>query len=151
MGSGFKSRGAHENPVSSHESWVFFDIGKDMKKLLALTTGVALAISLGVAPSSAVVCAEGDTQSIRSLLVPITRLSAHQGRNVDEIEAVLIEITRITKATKSTKLKKSLKALEDVIRVGKLNPGSTDYWGYRHGSAWKSYKAALTVTQKNRC
>jgi hypothetical protein len=122
-----------------------------MKKLLALTTGVALAISLGVAPSSAVVCAEGDTQSIRSLLVPITRLSAHQGRNVDEIEAVLIEITRITKATKSTKLKKSLKALEDVIRVGKLNPGSTDYWGYRHGSAWKSYKAALTVTQKNRC
>ena len=148
MGAGFKSRGAHENPVSSHESWVFFDIGKDMKKLLALTTGVALAISLGVAPSSAVVCAEGDTQSIRSLLVPITRLSAHQGRNVDEIEAVLIEITRITKATKSTKLKKSLKALEDVIRVGKLNPGSTDYWGYRQGSAWKSYKAALTVTQK---
>jgi 2-oxoglutarate dehydrogenase complex dehydrogenase (E1) component-like enzyme len=23
VGSGFKSRGVHENPVSSHESWVF--------------------------------------------------------------------------------------------------------------------------------
>ena len=151
MGSGFKSRGAHENPVSSHESWVFFDIGKVMKKLLALATGVTLAIGLGVAPSSAVVCADGDTQSIRSLLVPITRLSAHQGRNVDEIKAVLIEISKISKATKSTKLRKSLKALEDVIRVGELNPGSTDYWGYREGSAWKTYKSALTLTQKNRC
>jgi len=26
VGSGFKSRGVHENPVSSHESWVFFNI-----------------------------------------------------------------------------------------------------------------------------
>jgi hypothetical protein len=122
-----------------------------MRRLISLVLSLVLTLGLGLAPANSATCRDSDIQSIRSLLVPITRLSAHQGRNVDEIESVLIEITRITKATKSTKLKKSLKALEDVIRVGKLNPGSTDYWGYREGSAWKSYKAALTVTQKNRC
>jgi hypothetical protein len=48
-------------------------------------------------------------------------------------------------------LKKSLRALKEVIKEGELNQGSTDYWGYREGSAWKTYKSALTLTQKNLC
>ncbi len=41
MGSGFKSRGAHENPVSSHESWVFFNIGSinlEFQSSISITT-----------------------------------------------------------------------------------------------------------------
>jgi hypothetical protein len=122
-----------------------------MKRVIALGVTIMFSVLTVAVPSSASTCTDTDTQSIRSLLVPITRLSAHQGRNVDEIKTVLMEIARITKATKSTKLRKSLKVLEEVIREGELNPGSTDYWGYREGSAWKTYKSALTLTQKNRC
>ena len=122
-----------------------------MRKTLSLAVVLCLAFGLAPAPANAAACSVADTESIRSLLVPITRLSAHQGRNVDEIKEVLIEISKITKATKSTNLRKSLKALEAVIREGELNPGSIEFWGYREGSAWKTYKQALTPTQKNRC
>ena len=114
-----------------------------MNKVLAVALSFALAIASGVFPANASSCTVADTESIRSLLVPITRLSAHQGRNVDEIKVVLTEISRITKGTKSIKLRKSLKALEGVIREGELNPGSTDYWGYGEGSPWKTYKLSL--------
>ena len=122
-----------------------------MRKTLSLAVVLCLAFGLAPAPANAAACSVAETESLRSLLVPITRLSAHQGRNVDEIKAVLIEISKVTKATKSTNLRKSLKALEAVIREGELNPGSTYYWGYREVSAWKTYKQALTLTQKNRC
>jgi hypothetical protein len=81
----------------------------------------------------------------------VIRLSAHQGRNIDENHEVVSNIGRITKSLTSTKLKKSLRALKEVIKEGELNQGSTDYWGYREGSAWKTYKSSLTLTQKNQC
>ena len=122
-----------------------------MRKTLSLAVVLCLAFGLAPAPANAAACSVAETESLRSLLVPITRLSAHQGRNVDEIKAVLIEIAKITKATKSTKLRKSLNALEGVIRDGELNPGSTYYWGYKEGSAWKTYRQALVLTQQGRC
>jgi len=122
-----------------------------MRKLFASALGLALIFSIGTTPANAVTCSESDTTSIRALLVPVTRLSAHQGRNSDENQAVLTEIKRITQASKSTKLRKSLKTLENVVRQGEQNPGSTEFWGYREGSAWKTFKQALVLTQKGRC
>jgi cytochrome oxidase assembly protein ShyY1 len=113
--------------------------------------GLVVTTGLSAAPASAATCSDSDTTSIRALLVPVTRLSAHQGRNSDENQTVLTEIKRITQASKSTKLRKSLEALENVIREGEHNPGSTKFWGYREGSAWKTYKQALVLTQKSRC
>jgi len=151
VGSGFKSQGARENPVSSQVSWVFFNIGRVMKRIFALLLCLALTIGMGTTPAISAACSESDTESIRALLVPITRLSAHQGRNSAENKEVLKEIQKISQSSKSLKLKKSLKKLEDVIRDGERNPGSTEFWGYREGSAWKTYKQALTLTQKSRC
>lgn len=122
-----------------------------MRKILSVAIAFVLAFGLGLAPANAAACTVADTESIRSLFVPVTRLSAHQGRNVEENQAVLVSVQKIAESTKSAKLRKSLNALEDVIREGQLNPGSTDFWGYREGSAWKTYKSALTLTQKGRC
>ncbi len=122
-----------------------------MRKLFASALGLALIFSIGTTPANAVTCSESDTTSIRALLVPVTRLSAHQGRSSAENKEVLKEIQNIAQSSKSLKLKKSMKKLEDVIRDGEQNPGSTEFWGYREGSAWKTYKQALTLTQKSRC
>ena len=126
-----------------------------MKKLFKVTTtlmlSAVLAFTGAISPASAKECKVTEVESIRALLVPITRLSAHQGRNSAENKEVLKEIQNIAKSSKSLKLKKSLKDLEVVIREGEQNPGSTEFWGYREGSAWKTYKQALTVTQKSRC
>jgi hypothetical protein len=116
---------------------------------LAITAG--LLISMSPIPANASTCTKTDTKSVRSLLVPVTRISAHQGKNLEEIETVLASVREIIGETKSLKLKNSLQSLEDVILEGELNPGSTEFWGYREGSAWKTYRQALTLTQKNRC
>ena len=110
-----------------------------------------LAFTGAISPASAKECKVTEVESIRALLVPITRLSAHQGRNSAENKEVLKEIQKIAQSSKSLKLKKSLKELEDVIREGDQYLGSTEFWGYREGSAWKTYKHALVLTQKGRC
>jgi hypothetical protein len=122
-----------------------------MKKLTSIVIGLALTSLTGTTPAFAVACSVSDTTNIRSLLVPVTRLSAHQGRNSAEITEVLKGIQKVTQSSKSLKLKKSLKELDHVIREGEQNPGSTEFWGYREGSAWKTYKQALVLTQKGRC
>jgi len=122
-----------------------------MKRTLALVIGLALTASMTVAPANAASCSESDTESVRSLFVPVIRISAHQGRNVDESREMVASIQRITKSVSSSKLKKSLNKLRGVIEQGELNQGSTEYWGYREGSAWKTYKSALTITQKGLC
>lgn len=126
-------------------------IERVMKRTLAVVIGLAISATLGVVPANAATCSASDTESIRSLFVPVIRLSAHQGRNVEENHEVVSSIGKITKSLTSPKLKKSLRALKEVIREGELNQGSTDFWGYREGSAWKTYKTALTITQKDRC
>lgn len=122
-----------------------------MKRILTLAVSLALTASLAVAPANAATCSANDTESVRSLFVPVIRLSAHQGRNVEENHEVVSSIKKITKSVSSSKLKKSLLKLRSVIEIGELNQGSTEYWGYREGSAWKTYKAALTMTQKGLC
>jgi hypothetical protein len=122
-----------------------------MKTTLALVIGLALTASMAVAPANGATCSEIDTESVRSLFVPVLRLSAHQGRNVEENREVVGSIQKITKSVSSTRLKKSLIKLREIIEQGELNQGSTVYWGYREGSAWKTYRAALTITQKGLC
>jgi hypothetical protein len=122
-----------------------------MKRTLAVVIGLSIAATLWALPANASKCSDSDTESVRSLFVPVIRLSAHQGRNIDENHEVVSSIGKIAKSLTSPKLRKSLRALKDVIKEGELNQGSTDYWGYREGSAWKTYKSALTLTQKNQC
>ena len=122
-----------------------------MKKTFALLLCLAMTFGTGTTPASSAACSESDTTSIRALLVPVTRLSAHQGRNSAENKEVLKEIQSIAQSSKSLKLKRSLKELDHVIREGEQNPGSTEFWGYREGSAWKTYKQALTLTQRKGC
>jgi hypothetical protein len=122
-----------------------------MRKVIALTLAIALTLSLGSTPANAAKCDEADTASIRSLFVSVIRISAHQGRNVEENHKVLSNIRSFSKSIKSNKLVESLSDLKGVIEQGGLHPGSTDFWGYREGSAWKTYKATLTMTQKDLC
>ena len=122
-----------------------------MKKTISLVIGLALTASLAVAPANATSCSETDTDSVRSLFVPVIRLSAHQGRNLEENREVVGSIQKISRSVSSSKLKKALIKLRGVIEQGELNQGSTVYWGYREGSAWKTYKSALTITQKGLC
>lgn len=122
-----------------------------MKRPLAVTIGLAMTLTLGLGPASAVECTPTETESVRSLFVPVIRISAHQGRNVEQNHKVVAAIKDINKSISSTKLKQSLTALKTLVEQGELNKGSTEYWGYREGSAWKTYKAALTITQKNLC
>jgi len=124
---------------------------KSFKVTTTLMLSAVLAFTGAISPAAAKECKVIEVESIRALLVPITRLSAHQGRSSAENKEVLKEIQNIAKSSKSLKLKKSLKDLEVVIREGEQNPGSTEFWGYREGSAWKTYKQALTLTQKNGC
>ena len=122
-----------------------------MKRTLALVIGLSITATLWALPANASKCSDSDTESVRSLFVPVIRLSAHQGRNIDENHEVVSSIGKIAKSLTSPKLRKSLRALKDVIKEGELNQGSTDYWGYREGSAWKTYKASLSITQNNLC
>jgi hypothetical protein len=122
-----------------------------MKRTFALVIGLTVTASMAVAPANAASCSDNDTENVRSLFVPVIRLSAHQGRNVEENRDVVASIQKITKSVSSPKLKKSLLKLRGVIEQGELNQGSTEYWGYREGSAWKTYKSALTITQKGLC
>ena len=126
-------------------------IERVMKRTFALVIGLSITASMSVLPANASKCSDSDTESVRSLFVPVIRLSAHQGRNIEENHKVVSSIGKITKSLTSPKLKKSLRALKEVVQDGELNQGSTDYWGYREGSAWKTYKNALTLTQKNQC
>lgn len=102
-------------------------------------------------PANAASCSGSETEVIRSLLVPITRVSAHQGRNLEENRDVLVTIRKLTENSKSLSLKRALRDLKLVIQKGQLHPGSTYYWGYREGSAWKTFKIALVLTQKGLC
>jgi hypothetical protein len=122
-----------------------------MKTTLTLVIGLALTASMAVAPANAATCSEIDTESVRSLFVPVLRLSAHQGKNVEENREVVGSIQKIIKSVSSSRLKKSLIKLRVIIEQGELNQGSTVYWGYREGSAWKTYRSALTITQKGLC
>lgn len=122
-----------------------------MKKISAAVIAIVMTTGVGIGPASAAKCAAADIESVRSFFVPILRLSAHQGRNVEENREVVSNLKQVTKFVSSPKLKESLKNLRGVIEQGGLNKGSTDYWGYRDGSAWKTYKIALTITQKSHC
>lgn len=122
-----------------------------MKKNLTLSIVAGLILLTGMAPAEAQTCSGKDTQSVRELLVPITRLSAHQGRNTSENQEVLSSIRKLIKASPSAKLRNSLKELKALVKKGELNQGSTLYWGYRDGSVWKAYKKVLVLTQKDAC
>ena len=118
---------------------------------MALILATALWLAIGITPSHSATCSTSDTSRIRALFVPVIKISAHQGRNVEQNHKVVAAIKDINKSISSTKLKQSLTALKTLVEQGELNKGSTEYWGYREGSAWKTYKAALTITQKNLC
>jgi hypothetical protein len=122
-----------------------------MNKVLTLFLGFYLALAVAGPPANAAVCSSSDTEKVRALLVPVLRLAAYQGRNLEENHEVISKIRKITSSTKSPKLKTSLLSLEHVIQKGELNQGSTLYWGYKGGSAWKTYKTSLTLTQKDGC
>lgn len=122
-----------------------------MKKVLTLAIGMVLTFLVGAAPAQAQNCSTKDTASVRELLVPITRLSAHQGRNTSENQEVIASIRKMIKATPSNKLRNSLKELKALVTKGELNQGSTLYWGYKDGSVWKTYKKVLVLTQKDAC
>jgi hypothetical protein len=122
-----------------------------MKKVLTFTIGAALILLLGATPAQAQNCSIKNTASVRELLVPITRLSAHQGRNTSENQEVMSSIRKLIKASPSAKLRNSLKELKALVKKGELNQGSTLYWGYRDGSVWKAYKKVLVLTQKDAC
>jgi hypothetical protein len=122
-----------------------------MKKVFTLAIGMVLTFLLGAAPAQAQNCSVNDTQAVRELLVPITRLSAHQGRNTAENQEVISSIRKMIKATPSNKLRNSLKELRALVKKGELNQGSTLYWGYKDGSVWKTYKKVLVLTQKDGC
>ena len=122
-----------------------------MKKAFACSIGICLILLAGVNPAQARTCSQEDTDRVRALLVPITRLSAHQGRNISENQEVIASIRKLVKDTPGLRLKKSLKDLRVLVQNGALNQGSTLYWGYRDGSVWKTYKKVLVLTQKNTC
>lgn len=122
-----------------------------MKKVLTLSIGMVLTFLVVAAPAQAQNCSVNDTQAVRVLLVPITRLSAHQGRNTSENQEVISSIRKLIKATPSNKLRSTLKELKALVKKGELNQGSTLYWGYKDGSVWKTYKKVLVLTQKDGC
>ena len=122
-----------------------------MRKAFACSIGIWLILLAGVHPAQARTCSEKETESVRAMLVPITRVSAHQGRNISENQEVIASIRKLEKDTPSVRLRKSLKELRALVIKGELNQGSTLYWGYRDGSVWESYKKALSLTQKNTC
>ena len=122
-----------------------------MKKFLSISIGLALILLTGIAPAQAVTCSAQETEMVRGLLVPITRLSAHQGRNTAENYKVIASTQTLAKTTQSPRLRNSLRDLTVLIRKGVLNPGSTIYWGYKDRSVWKTYKKALVITQENTC
>jgi hypothetical protein len=122
-----------------------------MKKVVTLGIATALMFLAGATSAQAQTCSVNDTQEVRELLVPITRLSAHQGRNTTENQEVLSSIRKLIKASPSAKLRNSLKELKALVKKGELNQGSTLYWGYRDGSVWKAYKKVLVLTQKDVC
>jgi hypothetical protein len=122
-----------------------------MRKAFACSIGICLILLAGANPAQARSCSEEETNSVRAMLVPITRLSAHQGRNISENKVVIASIRELVKDSPSVRLKKSLKELRALVIKGELNQGSTLYWGYRDGSVWETYKKALSLTQKNTC
>jgi hypothetical protein len=122
-----------------------------MRKAFACSIGIWLILLAGVNPAQARTCSEEETERVRAMLVPITRVSAHQGRNISENQEVIASIRKLVKATPSFKLKKPLNELRVLIKKGELNQGSTLYWGYRDGSVWESYTKVLSLTQKNTC
>jgi hypothetical protein len=122
-----------------------------MRKAFACSIGIWLILLAGVHPAQARTCSEEETESVRAMLVPITRVSAHQGRNIAENQEVIASIRKLVKDTPSLKLKKSLNELRVLVKKGELNQGSTLYWGYRDGSVWESYKKVLSLTQKKTC
>ena len=67
---------------------------------LAITAG--LLISMSPIPANASTCTKTDTKSVRSLLVPVTRISAHQGKNLEEIETVLASVREISEKLKAS-------------------------------------------------
>lgn len=122
-----------------------------MTKRLLFIFSIAIVLSLFANPVNAASCNSNDAQGIRDLLVPITRISAHQGKNVTENRIVAAKVQELHGSSDSPRLKKQLKQLLDLIREGELNQGSVVYWGYRENSVWQTYLAALRLTQKNKC
>jgi hypothetical protein len=122
-----------------------------MRKAFACSIGICLILLAGVNPAQARTCSEEETNSVRAMLIPITRLSAHQGRNISENQEVIVSIRKLVKGTPGFRLKNSLIELRALVEKGELNPGSTLYWGYRGGSVWETYKKVLGLTQKNTC
>ena len=122
-----------------------------MKRVVTLGIATALVFLAGATSAQSQTCSVNDTQEVRELLVPTTRLSAHQGRNTSENQEVIFSIRKLIKASPSAKLRNSLKELKALVKKGELNQGSTLYWGYRDGSVWKAYKKVLVLTQKDAC
>lgn len=122
-----------------------------MRRAVALVLGIALAFAPGMIPANSAECSASDTEKVRALFVPVLRVSAYQGRNLEENHDLVSDVRKVASGTNSSKLRRSLDSLEKVIQKGELSPGSTFYWGYKDGSAWKTFKQSLAMTQKNRC
>lgn len=123
---------------------------KILKILLSWLVAAAIVIS-PMTSASAKSCSEVEIETLRSLLVPVTRISAHQGKNVTENQVVIAKVKELYSSSDSPRLKKQLKQLLELIREGELNQGSVVYWGYRENSVWQTYLAALRLSQKNKC
>ncbi len=122
-----------------------------MKKVLASLIGISLIFFPGVSPAQAQACSTDDTASVRALLIPITRISAQQGRNTSENRQVISSIRQIAESTSSARIRNSLEDLRVLVIRGEIHTGSTLYWGYKAGSVWKTYKKVLVLTQRNTC
>ena len=122
-----------------------------MKKAITIGISLSLVFTLGFSPASASQCSARDTQKVRSMLVPITRISTFLGTNLIENAKVRVQIREILEHSESKRLKKRLRILYKAIKDGESQIGSTKIWGYHETGIWSHYKAALRLTQLGKC